>query len=65
MIIGIAGPYVVHLGTVDVRYPYGIMAIISLCGAVAVSPETLIVVASFTGSSINDITVVGEGAKIL
>jgi len=37
MIIGIAGPYVVHLGTVDVRYPYGIMASISLCGAIAVS----------------------------
>ena len=37
MTIGIAGPYVVHLGTVDVRYPYGIMAIISICGAVAVS----------------------------
>ena len=37
MVIGISGPYVVHLGTVDVRYPYGIMAAISICGAVAVS----------------------------
>ena len=37
MVIGIGGPYVVHLGTIDVRYPYGIMAIISICGAVAVS----------------------------
>jgi hypothetical protein len=40
MVIGIAGPYVVHLGTVDVRYPYGIMGIISLCGAIAVSFTT-------------------------
>ena len=43
MIIGISGPYVVHLGTVDVRYPYGIMAIISLCAAIAVSFEIKIV----------------------
>jgi OCT family organic cation transporter-like MFS transporter 4/5 len=37
MIIGIAGPYVIHLGTIDVRYPYGIMGIITLCGAISVS----------------------------
>ena len=37
MVIGISGPYVVHLGTIDVRYPYGIMAAISFAGAIAVT----------------------------
>ena len=36
-VVGISGPYVVHLGNVDVRYPYGIMGIITLCGAISVS----------------------------
>lgn len=42
-IIGIGGPYVVYLGTVDLRIPYLFMAVISLVGAVAASflPETL------------------------
>jgi len=37
MVIGISGPYVIHLGSTDVRYPYGIMGIITLCGAISVS----------------------------
>ena len=36
-VVGIAGPYVVHLGNVDLRIPYGIMAIITFSGAVSVS----------------------------
>lgn len=42
MVIGIGGPYVIHLGTIDVRIPYGIMALMCLFGAIAASflPET-------------------------
>jgi hypothetical protein len=43
MIIGIAGPYVIHLGTIDVRYPYGIMGIITLCGAISVITFNLLI----------------------
>ena len=42
MVIGISGPYVVHLGTIDVRYPYGIMAAISFVGAIAVGLSKII-----------------------
>ena len=42
-LIGIGGPYVVYLGTIDRRIPYFFMGVISLVGSVAASflPETL------------------------
>jgi hypothetical protein len=36
MVIGIAGPYVVHLGQYDVRYPYAIMCLITFAGSISV-----------------------------
>jgi OCT family organic cation transporter-like MFS transporter 4/5 len=44
MVIGISGPYVIHLGNVDIRYPYGIMGTITLCGAIAVIPKNFKVI---------------------
>ena len=41
--IGLSGPTAAHLGTIDKRIPYGIIACISLVSAIAASflPETL------------------------
>jgi OCT family organic cation transporter-like MFS transporter 4/5 len=43
MIIGIGGPYVVYLGSVDTRLPYAILAILCFLGTIAASllPETV------------------------
>ena len=42
MIIGIGGPYVIFLGTIDVRIPYGVLGLIALIGAAGafMLPET-------------------------